>query len=291
MELRQLKYFLKAKALLNFTEAANSLHISQSTLSQQIKQLEEELNMPLFNRIGKRITLTEAGVLFAEYALQSVNKANDGALLLKDLNSLDTGKITVGVTYGLRNHFTIALLQFIQKYPKIKIQIVFGTSKELLEKLSQTGLDFILTLHEAAKEAHLHYQKLFTAPLALVVSKNSKLARKPAFTLNEICELPLVLPSKGYSTRQLIDRLFEQIDARPNIAIEINDIPTLLEIVRIGYYNTILAQTTVDSKDSLITIPMKGKNMIVTAMIISLRDAYKKKSVREFYEILKEVKG
>ncbi|MFC6999940.1 LysR family transcriptional regulator [Rufibacter roseus] len=58
MELRQLRYFLKAKELLNFTEAAHSLHISQSTLSQQIKQLEEELNIPLFNRIGKRITLT-----------------------------------------------------------------------------------------------------------------------------------------------------------------------------------------------------------------------------------------
>jgi LysR family cyn operon transcriptional activator len=60
MELRQLKYFLKAKELLNFTEAAEQLNISQSTLSQQIKQLEDELDIPLFNRIGKRVTLTEA---------------------------------------------------------------------------------------------------------------------------------------------------------------------------------------------------------------------------------------
>lgn len=74
MELRQLKYFLKAKELLNFTEAATALHISQSTLSQQIKQLEDELQVPLFNRIGKRITLTEAGDLFSVYAQQSVNK-------------------------------------------------------------------------------------------------------------------------------------------------------------------------------------------------------------------------
>ena len=77
MELRQLKYFLKAKELLNFTEAARALNISQSTLSQQIKQLEDELNVPLFNRIGKRITLTEAGNLFSEYALQSINRANE----------------------------------------------------------------------------------------------------------------------------------------------------------------------------------------------------------------------
>jgi LysR family cyn operon transcriptional activator len=290
MELRQLKYFLRAKELLNFTEAANSLHISQSTLSQQIKQLEDELNIPLFNRIGKRISLTEPGVLFAEYASQSVKKANDGVLLLKDLNNLDTGKIAIGVTYGLRNHFTIALVQFIKNYPKIKIQIVFGTSKELLERLNHLELDFILTLHEAEKEAHLIYQNLFTAPLTLVVSKNSKLVRKSSFTLNEICELPLALPSKGYSTRQLVNRLFERINKKPDIAIEINDIPILLEIVRGGNYSTILAQTTVHSKDSLTTIPIRGKNMIMSAMIISLKDAYEKKSVIEFYKILKNIK-
>lgn len=77
MELRQLKYFLKAKELLNFTDAEKALNISQSTLSRQIKQLEDELTVPLFNRIGKRITLTEAGYLYSEYALQSINRINE----------------------------------------------------------------------------------------------------------------------------------------------------------------------------------------------------------------------
>jgi LysR family transcriptional regulator, cyn operon transcriptional activator len=152
MELRQLKYFLKAKELLNFTEAANSLHISQSTLSQQIKQLEDELNIPLFNRIGKRIKLTEAGELFAEYASQSVNRANDGLLLLKDLNNLDTGKMAIGVTYALRNLLTQALIQFSNQFPKISVQIVFGTSKELMDKLNQFELDFILTFNETTTQ-------------------------------------------------------------------------------------------------------------------------------------------
>src|SRR5262249_25691737 len=88
MELRQLRYFTKAKDLLNFTEAAKALNISQSTLSQQIKQLEAELGIQLFNRIGKRIMLTEAGEMFSEYALQSIDKANQGLLLLADLNNL-----------------------------------------------------------------------------------------------------------------------------------------------------------------------------------------------------------
>ena len=71
MELRQLKYFVRSAELLNFTEAANDLFISQSTLSQQIKQLEDELDMLLFDRVGKRVRLTEAGNLFLTYARQS----------------------------------------------------------------------------------------------------------------------------------------------------------------------------------------------------------------------------
>src|SRR6186713_908550 len=122
MELRQIKYFLKAKELLNFTEAAKSLNISQSTLSQQIKQLEDELDIQLFNRIGKRIILTEAGEMFSAYALQSINNANQGLQLLKDLNDLNTGKITIGVIYSMRIPFAKTLIQFAKQYPKIKIQ-------------------------------------------------------------------------------------------------------------------------------------------------------------------------
>lgn len=158
MELRQLKYFLKAKELLNFTEAAAALYISQSTLSQQIKQLEDELQVPLFNRIGKRITLTEAGNLFAVYAQQSVNKASDGLQFIKDLNNLETGKIAIGVTYALRHVVTKALILFSSEYPKIQFEIVFGTSQELIQKLNHFELDVILTFEEIASEEHFKYQ-------------------------------------------------------------------------------------------------------------------------------------
>ena len=74
--------------------------------------------------------------MFSEYALQSINKANQGLLLLKDLNNLNTGKITIGVVYSMRIPFTKALIQFAKQYPQIKIQVVFGTTKDLLDKLN-----------------------------------------------------------------------------------------------------------------------------------------------------------
>jgi LysR family cyn operon transcriptional activator len=288
MELRQFKYFLKAKELLNFTEAARALNISQSTLSQQIKQLEDELTVPLFNRIGKRITLTEPGKLFSEYALQSINRANEGILLLQDLKNLNTGKITIGVIYSMRILFAKTLIQFATQYPNIKIQVVFGTTKDLLEKLNLHQFDFVLTFHEKSKEPHLKYQTLLRSNMVLVTAKKSSLAQKNNISLNEVAELPLALPFSGYSTIQFFEESFSQKNLDPNICMEINDIPTLFEIVKTGHWHTILSDTSVNDPD-VVAIPIDGKNMRRTIMIISLREAYEKKAVKKFYEMLTKI--
>lgn len=289
MELRQLKYFLKAKELLNFTEAANSLHISQSTLSQQIKQLEDELQIPLFNRIGKRITLTEAGELFSIYALQSTNKANEGLQLLKDLNNLNTGKIAIGVTYALRDILTQSVIEFADKYPKIEFEIVFGTSKELIEKLNHFELDVILTFEEIITENHFKYQALFTSPMTLVTATESALKNKNSISLEEVSKLSLALPDKGYSTTQFITEAFNKNNLHPKVTIEINDIPTLLELVKSGKWYTILTQTTIKNEEGISCIPIMGKNMTRTAMIISIKEVYEKKAVTVFLDTLKSL--
>ena len=288
MELRQLNYFLKAKELLNFTEAARALNISQSTLSQQIKQLEDELNVPLFNRIGKRITLTEAGQLFSEYALQSINRANEGRLLLQDLNNLNTGKITVGVIYSMRILFAKTLIRFARQYPNIKIQVVFGTTKDLLDKLNLHQFDFVLTFHEKANESHLKYQTLLNSNMVLVTAKKSSLAGKSTISLHEVAELPLALPFSGYNTIQFFEESFSQKNLTPNICMEINDIPTLFEIVKTGHWHTILSDTSVNDPE-VMGIPIEGDNMKRTIMIISLKEAYEKNAVKKLYELLTEI--
>ncbi|MBK0383472.1 LysR family transcriptional regulator [Pedobacter sp. SD-b] len=290
MELRQIKYFLKAKELLNFTEAAKILNISQSTLSQQIKQLENELNLPLFNRIGKRIILTEAGKMFGEYALQSLNKANEGLMLLKDLNNINTGRITIGIIYSMRIFIVKALVKFAVQYPNIKIQLVFGTTKDLLEKLNAHHFDFVLAFQEKIKHFHLKYQPLLSSTMVLVTAKKSSLANKSSISLKEVSKLPLALPFSGYSTTQFFVDSFNQKKLEPNICMEINDIHTIFEIVKTGHWHTILSNTSVN--DPKVTgIPIEGKNMKRDIMIISLKEAYEKKAVKKFCELLTEIKG
>ncbi len=287
MELRQIRYFLKAKELLNFTEAANHLFISQSTLSQQIKQLEDELGIPLFNRIGKRISLTEAGIVFAKYAEKSLLKSQEGFLAMQDLKGSKSGELNIGVTYGMRSTMISALIRFSKEYPGVRVNIVFATTSELLDQLHHIKLDFILTFAEGNRVELFNYTPLFTSPMVLVTAKSSAFIHHKSISLETIAELPLAMPTKGYSTTRYIMKAFEENNLEPKILIEINDITALLELVKSGNWSSILAQTTITEKDDLVTIPIEGENMIRTAMVISLKDAYEKQSMKNFYQYLK----
>ncbi|RXK80844.1 LysR substrate-binding domain-containing protein [Filimonas effusa] len=295
MELRQLNYFLKAKELLNFTEAANHLHISQSTLSQQVKQLEDEVGVPLFDRIGKRIRLTEAGHLFAAYAARTVNAARDGLRLLDDLSNLNTGHLVVGLTYGLRGLVIPSVNKFAKQFPGITIRIFFGTSEEILEKLQNQELDFAVCFQDDTDLPNLEYQLLFYATMSLIVAAHSPLAQRESISLKEVAKLSLILPAQGYSTRKFVDTVFARQHLKPNIAIEINDIPTLLDLARTGNWHTILTQTTVQAQTpvpgqhSLKAVPIEGNKMVRQAVMITLAGIYKKKAVIAFETLLLEL--
>jgi LysR family cyn operon transcriptional activator len=124
--------------------------------------------------------------------------------------------------------------------------------------------------------------------MVLVTSKKSSLASKSSITLKEVAKLPLALPFSGYSTIQFFVESFSQKNLDPNICMEINDIPTLFEIVKTGYWHTILSETSVNDPH-VVGIPIEGKNMRRTIMIVSLKEAYEKKAVKKFCEILTKI--
>ena len=121
------------------------LNISQSTLSQQIKQLEDELNVLLFDRIGKRIIPTEAGMAFLPFARNSILEAENGKQIIKDLNGITTGVLNIGVTYSLSHLFRCSITEFKKAYPGIKVITNFGTSKEQIKLLEDKHVDCVLS--------------------------------------------------------------------------------------------------------------------------------------------------
>lgn len=286
MELRQLRYFLKAKELLNFTEASKHLFITQSTLSQQIKQLEEEIGQPLFDRIGKRIALTEAGELFSIYAERSIRAAEDGKLLLEDLEGLRTGILRIGLTWGLKSLVLSSLTIFTQTYPEVKIEVTFGTTNELMQYLEKQYIDFALTFFDGAHEESFVYKTVLISDMAFMVAKDSSLARLKEIRLKEIEQYRLALPVQGFSTRNFVDREFEKYNIQPNIAIETNQTSMIIDLVKKGAYQTVLTYATVHGEGNLHAIPIVDSDMKREAVVIQLKDSYLKKSVRVFVDLL-----
>ena len=123
MELRQLKYFVETAQTLNFSEAARNLYVTQSTLSQQIKTLEEELGTALFQRDSHSVSLTESGASLLPLAIRTLQDAMSCKDKIRDLQNMLSGELNIGVTYTFSPILTEAIKEFIKQYPNIKLNV------------------------------------------------------------------------------------------------------------------------------------------------------------------------
>jgi len=291
MELRQLKYFIHAAELLNFTNAAAELYVTQSTLSQQIKQLEDDLGVPLFDRLGKRVRLTAAGNQFLSHARKTLKEANEGRQVLQDLIDLKTGNLTVGATYGLTAVLVEAVAAFNDRYPGVSIQIVFGPTEYLLECLYKAEIDCILSFMPVQTSDSLEITPLFTATLSLVVHQSNEMAKRKKAALQQLTRLHLALPAKSYSVRKYLDEALENKSIKLPRAIEVNDINTLLQLADTGKWCTVLMSSSLFNFPSLKAIPLEGGGMQRQATITIPLGIYRKKSLVAFHEIISKKAG
>ena len=286
MELRQLKYFVKSAEYLNFSVAAKHLYITQSTLSQQIKQLEFELGFELFLRNSRHISLTEAGEEFLPFARKTIQDAEDGVQRLYDLQHVKTGTLRIGVTYSLSTVLTEAVIGFIKAYSGIKLEIIYKTVDELLTLLRERKVDFVLSYKPLCNAPDIASMFLFENALALVVDKEHPLANRKNIKLQELSGKELLLPSKGLQARTMFDRLIEGKDFRFNSSLELNETNILLQMVATGHYATILSTSAVFGKPRFRAIPIDEAGNTMEASLLYLEDAYQKTAAKKFIEIL-----
>lgn len=289
MEVRQLGYFIKAAEMLHFTEAAAASFVTQSTLSQQIKQLEDELGMLLFDRIGKHVRLTEAGHIFLIHARQIILDIKKSKQAIFELANMVNGELRIGVTYAFSSMLLPALTPFSEKYPGIMIHVEYGTAGELENKLRTADLDIILAFHEQADSSGLDMQPLFSSRIMMVVARKNKLSTLPKISLKDLGKLELILPSNGFSSRDLLNEIFRKNNINPNIKIEMNDVHSLLSMVESGNWATIINEKAIGTWDTLTAIPISGKELYKQAFILWQKGVYRKKSAMLFMEELMKI--
>jgi LysR family cyn operon transcriptional activator len=284
MEIYQLEYFIKMAEVLHFTKAAELCFVTQSGLSQQIKKLEEELGMPLFIRIGKKVQLTEAGSVFLIHAKQIIENVQSGKQAIDDLNQMIGGELRIGVTYIFGLLVLPVVNLFAKRYPNLRIVVEYGSTEPLEQKLVNNELDLVLVI--SSKEIKKTIQKvpLFTSDLVMAVSKNHPLVVLDKISFKKIEDYPLVLPVTGFSSREFLDELFIKNHMKPKVSIELNAVHALLQLVEESDWVTIVTEKALKGWDNLKAIKLTGVPTQRDSFMLTIEGAYQKKAVKLFME-------
>lgn len=290
MLLRHIRYFLAVAEQGNFTRAAEVLHVSQPTLSQQIKQLEETLQVALFDRSGRRVQLTDAGQAWMRYARLALQDLDAGKRAIQDVATLARGNLRLAMTPTFTSYLIGPLVDgFFRRYPGITLNIREMTQDKMEALLCDDQLDLGIAF-EPVHSADITATRLFTERLQLMVGKEHHLAhRHVALGLSEVQQLPLVLLNGDFATRHYVDEYCQQHAIHPQVAMEANAINAIVEIVRHGQLATILPQAIARNNPLLLPVELSVPMPERHAVVLQRQEGYRSAASQAFIKILHEL--
>jgi len=215
---------------LHFTKAAEKLGISQPTLSQQIRVLEDELGMPLFDRIGKKIVVTEAGSLLFSYATEMLTTLQNVKDAINDLQELQRGQISVGIMPSdLDYRITQLVIDFHQKFPKVKLKIL--ASIDIMRQVLENEVDMGIGTN-VEPDDRLVIIPLRREEYVLTVSQEHPLANQTAITIAELKGLPMVMYPEGFFGREIVEEAVKKHGFQLHSILETSSVTSIMNLVR-----------------------------------------------------------
>jgi DNA-binding transcriptional LysR family regulator len=237
MEFHQLTYFLAAAQTQNFRRAADLCLVAQSALSRQIAALEKELEVVLFTRKKKRVTLTPAGREFASYVRNAMEQLQEGQQWLAGMQRGHYGTISLGCIESLATSFLPAIFStFHRQYPHVQLKVRVNHTDDLITLVEQGEVELGLILDPRLQSELLIVKELFRQPLHLLVAAQHPLAREktPAITLGHVLSEPLLLLDESSRMGQITRRIFAQRGLPLKPLVEIESVEGLKEMIRQG---------------------------------------------------------
>ncbi|RDK08362.1 LysR substrate-binding domain-containing protein [Cupriavidus lacunae] len=287
MELRHLRYFEALAETLNFTRAAERMHVTQSTLSHQIRQLEEEIGQPLFDRIGKRVSMTEAGetlLLHISPALRQVDRAIHA---VRDDEGPLAGEVRVGTTHSFNIQLIPQCLStFIRRYPSVRVIVEELSAADITARIADGQLDLGVSYRPVQAEG-LFFEPLYNEELKLVVSDSHPMAQRKRARMVELHGMRMVLLPAYFATRQLLDDCFRAAGAEPQVIAELNSIAPMLELVRQTDIAAVIGGSAESSGKGLHFIPLESPTPQRTPGLLWKRGAPRAVPVRFFATIVR----
>lgn len=286
---RHIQYFLAVAEHLSFTKAATALHVSQPALSQQVRQLEESLGAPLFDRSGRTTRLTDAGHVYLLYARRADQELREAKRAIHDVSDLSRGSLRVAVTPTFTTYLVGPLIEaFHARHPGITVNLK-ELAQERIEELLMAGeLDTGIAFDEI-NTADLEAVPLLNETLALVVNCRHRLAKQQSITSQGLNAESLVLLSTEFATREQINRYCRKYEIHPKVQMEANALGAVIEIVRRTNLATLVPAKIALAHDDLVAITLKPERLQRRAVLIRRKEAFLSAATRAFIELAKEV--
>jgi LysR family transcriptional regulator, cyn operon transcriptional activator len=289
MELRHLRYFVALADCRSFTRAAERTHVTQSTLSHQIRQLEDEIGQPLFDRIGRKVVTTEAGELFLPFASRALKEVDLGLAMLKPGSGSLTGQLRIGATHT----FNIGLIPecvalFLARHPTVQVRVEELAAEQIVAGLGSGVLDLGIA-YRPSGPTDLWFEPLYNEEMVLVVANGHPLAGRKRIRMVELHQQRLVLLPEYFATRALLDECFLASGAEPLVVAEMSAIAPMLGLVLRMPIGAIVAINAVPkAMHGLQMIPIESPTPIRTPGILWQRDVAQSAPVQSFAVIVRK---
>lgn len=231
--LRQLQVFEAAARLGGYTRAAEALYMTQPAVSMQIRQLEEQAGMPLFDQVGKKIHLTDAGRVLYQHAQTILAKVGEAQLELEEMRGVRRGQLDITIA-STANYFAPKLIAaFCQRHPEVKVTLDVSNREHILARLADSEKDLAI-MGRPPEESNLVAHPFLENPLVVIAAPNHALAGKRRLTLARVASEPFITREPGSGTRMAAERHFSEHGVAFEAAMEMSSNEAIKQAVQAG---------------------------------------------------------
>jgi DNA-binding transcriptional LysR family regulator len=297
--LQQLRILKAVATEKNFTKAAELLYLSQPSLSKQIKTLEQNLGITILNRENNKISLTENGTVFLQYAERILALCEESCRAIIDLKNGERGNLTVGASQTIGTYLMPRVLAlFAQTYPQINLNVQVSSTRIIAKNLRNREIDIAVVGGEIPEELkrNLNIEDFVEDEFSLIISKSHPFAARKKITKKDLYHLNFITLNSNSTIRKFIDTILTQNQIEINqlkIIMQLNSIEGIKTAVSLGLGAAFVSSSAIEKEIELKTIEiLKIENIKITRTlsIISNPECYKSKAFDFFYNELAKLK-
>lgn len=243
--LRQLKVFESVARHLSYSRAADELHLTQPAVSMQIKQLEDNISLPLFEQLGKRIYLTDAGHELYQYSRAIAQQLSDMEVALDELKGMERGKLNIAVV-TTANYFAPHLLaKFCQRYSGVTVSLNVSNRETVLKQLADNLIDLAI-MGQPPENLDIDSESFMENPLVVVAPPDHPLCKERDIPVKRLATETFLVRESGSGTRSAMERFFAAHEIKINKGMETDTTEAIKQAVQAGMGLGIMSRHTVE---------------------------------------------